>query len=85
MQADPTLRDRVLMRAQARRNIGLESDAAFAGKLVAVSFGAGALLKYGSLALTTPFHPDGLKAGAIVIIPVLAYTAWLIIKGSQTD
>ena len=71
--------------ASAKADIKLESDTAFAAKLLAISFGAGAILKYGSLAMSTPFNPDNLQAATIVILPVVGYTAWLLLKGKSAD
>lgn len=42
-----------------------------------------AAVKYGSLALDAPFHPDPALAAALVVLPTLAYGAWLIVVGQK--
>jgi hypothetical protein len=59
-------------------------DAAFLAKLVAVSFAGAAALKYGSLFLSAPFHPDSTLAAAMVILPTAAYGAILAVEAGRT-
>jgi hypothetical protein len=61
-----------------------DSDPAFLAKLLAISFTGAAAVKYGSLLLEAPFHPEPGLAAAFVILPTLAYWAVLASEAGRT-
>ena len=61
-----------------------DSDPVFLAKLLAISFSGAAAVKYGSLFLETPFHPDLGLAAAFVVLPTLAYWGVLAVEAGLT-
>lgn len=57
-----------------------DSDALFLAKLVALSFGGGALIKYGSLVVPLAFYPSGYLAAAMVCLPPILYGVSLAVR-----
>jgi len=68
--------------------LGGESDAAFLAKLTLVSFVGGAAIKYGSLLppfSQVPFGESPTLATLIVLLPPLAYTILLLVRGARAS
>jgi len=53
--------------------LGPDNDLVFLAKLTAISFGGGALIKYGSLVIPVAFHPDAAIACLLVIGTPVVY------------
>eukprot|EP00889_Picochlorum_renovo_P000421 jgi/Picre1/27451/NNA_000418.t1 len=54
-------------------------------QLFTVSVVGGAVIKYGSLIISLPFHPDGFIAVSIIAFPPACFAAWMLTQpGKQS-
>ena len=62
-----------------------DSDALYAVKFAASSFAGAALIKYGSMFISPPSHPDGRAAAALVLLPTLFDCLLLAVWSSKKE
>lgn len=62
-----------------------ESDALYLAKFAASSVAGAALIKYGSMFISPPSHPDGKAAAALVVLPTLFYCLLLAVWSSKKE
>lgn len=63
---------------QAALKVATETEGGYLLKLLIVSAIGAAAVKFGSLAISTPFQPSGVIALSIITIPCLVYSAILL-------
>ena len=59
------------------------SDLLYLAKFAASSFAGAALIKYGSMFISPPSHPDGKAAAALVVLPTLFYCLLLAVWSNK--
>lgn len=62
-----------------------DSDAVYLAKFAASSLAGAALIKYGSLFISPPSHPDGKAAAALVVLPTLFYCLLLALWSNEKE
>jgi len=81
---DKEKRVEVPLQSDDKRNVaGDEDDWSFVSKALLSSFLLGVLIKYGSLLLSLPFHPDIRAASAFVVIPEVALALSIVRQGKR--
>ena len=62
-----------------------DSDALYLAKFAASSVAGAALIKYGSMFISPPSHPDGRAAAALVALPTLFYCLLLAVWSRKKE
>ena len=62
-----------------------DSDALYLAKFAASSVAGAALIKYGSMFISPPSHPDGRAAAALVALPTLFYCLLLAVWSRKME
>lgn len=62
-----------------------DSDALYLAKFAASSVAGAALIKYGSMFISPPSHPDGRAAAALVVLPTLLYCVLLSVWSNKKE
>ncbi|KAI8113524.1 hypothetical protein M9435_003525 [Picochlorum sp. BPE23] len=63
----------------------VDDTLSYLAKLFTVSVLGGAVIKYGSLIISLPFHPDGLIALSMIAFPPACFAAWMLTQpGKQS-
>lgn len=70
------------VRPHATPSSSPDSNPVFLAKLALVSFSGAAVIKYGSLFLNAPFHPDPALAATLVLAPTAAYWGLLAVQAA---
>lgn len=62
-----------------------DDDLLYVAKFAASSFAGAALIKYGSMYISPPSHPDNKAAAALVALPTLFYLLLLVLWSKKEE